>query len=125
MIFSHQKIEKYCNSGQEILLLFIKIIRFLIYNSEYDTLKFIFNTKILEYFLFLFNTNNLNQIVYNKIIKVIDTYLKRFNAELKGSKEYLYIYYKFKDILEFSDKINNLDNLLISSVIKNIGTNYQ
>jgi hypothetical protein len=125
IIFSHQKIEKYCNSGQEILLLFIKIIRFLIYNSEYETLKFIFNTKILEYFLFLFNTNILSQFVYNKIIKVIDIYLKRFNQELKGSKEYLYIYYKFKDILEFSNKINNLDNQLISSVFKNIETNYQ
>ena len=125
IIFSHKKIEKYCNSGEQILLLFIKIIRFLIYNSEYDTLQFIFNTKILEYFLFLFNTNNLDLLVYNKIIKVTDIYLKRFNAELKGSKEYLFIYYKFKDIFQFSDKINHLDNQLISSVIKNIETNYQ
>ena len=125
IIFSHKKIEKYCNSGEEILLLFMKIIRFLIYNSEYETLHFIFNTKILEYFMFLFSTNNLSLLVYNKIIKVIDIYLKRFSVELKGSKEYLYIYYKFKDIFEFSDKINNLDNQLISSVVKNIETNYQ
>jgi hypothetical protein len=79
IIFTEKKIEKYCNSSDEIIILFIKIIFFLLYDSNYETLIFIFKTKILEYFIYLFSNNNLSELVSSKILKVIDNYLKRFN----------------------------------------------
>lgn len=124
-IFAEKKIEKYCNSTDEIKILFIKIIIFLIYDSNYETLIFISKTKILEYFIYLFSNNNLSDLVSSKILKVIDNYLKRFKNEYKENKEYLIVYHKFKELFDFCSKINDLDcKELISSISKNIENNY-
>ena len=125
IIFSEKKIEKYCNSTDEIRILFIKIIIFLIYDSNYETLMFISKTKILEYLIYLFSNNNLSHLVSTKILKVIDNYLKRFKNENKENKEYLIIYHKFKELFDFCNKINDLNSKeLISSISKNIENNY-
>jgi hypothetical protein len=125
VIFAEKKIEKYCNSTDEIRILFLKIIVFLIYDSNYETLMFIYKTKILEYFIYLFSNNNLNEVVSMKILKVIDNYLKRFKNEYKETKEYLIVYHKFKELFDFCNKINDLNcKELIFSISKNIENNY-
>ena len=85
---------------------------------------FIFETKILEYFIYLFSNNNLSELVSSKILKVIDNYLKRFKNENKENKEYLIIYHKFKELFDYCDKINNLNYKDIPSISKNIENNY-
>jgi hypothetical protein len=125
IIFSEKKIEKYCNSTDEIRILFLKIIVFLIYDSNYETLMFIYKTKILECFIYLFTNNNLSDLVSIKILKVIDNYLKRFKNEYKENKEYLIVYHKFKELFDFCNKINDLNwKEVIFSISKNIESNY-
>ena len=124
IIFTEKKIEKYCNSNDEIIILFIKIIFFLLYDSNYETLMFIFKTKILEYFIYLFSNNNLSELVSSKILKVIDNYLKRFKNENKENKEYLIVYHKLKELFDFCDKINKLNFKDIPVISRNIENNY-
>ena len=125
VIFSEKKIEKYCNSTDEIRILFIKIVVFLIYDSNYEVLMFIYKTKILECFIYLFTNNNLSDLVSIKILKVIDKYLKRFKNEYKENKEYLIVYHKFKELFDFCNKINDLNcKEVIFSISKNIESNY-
>ena len=124
IIFTEKKIEKYCNSSDEIIILFIKIIFFLLYDSNYETLIFIFKTKILEYFIYLFSNNNLSELVSSKILKVIDNYLKRFKNENKENKEYLIVYHKLKELFDFCDKINKLNFKDIPAISRNIENNY-
>lgn len=126
IIFKKKNVEKYINSIDGVKMQFIKIIKFMIYNSDIEILKFIYKSEILQYLIYLLTTSNLGNIICIKIIKLIDYYLKTFNEESKETEEYLIIYYKYKELLELSDKINKLNcNQLISSILKNIENNYK
>ena len=125
IIWEDKYIQKYCNILDEFKISYIKIVKYMIYNSDFTILKFIFNTKILDYFLYLITTNNISKIVCRKILKLIDCYLKKFNKENKGTEEYLLIFHKFKDVMQSSDIINDIDNINIITIItENIKNNY-
>ena len=125
LIFNDKNIEKYLNTTDDIKKSYLKIIKFLLYNSNDEILAFIYDKKILQYFMYLFCTSNLNQKIYVKIIKVIDQYLKRFNSKTRESEQFQMIYFKFKDLFQHSNKINNLNKQeLISSIEKNIENKY-
>jgi hypothetical protein len=124
-IWEEKYIQKLCGFKDEIKNLLLKIIKYFILDKDYEKLKFIYDTKILQYFIFLFTTTNISQKICVQIIKVIDIYLKKFNNEFKETKEYLIIYHKFCDLFHSSEKINTLNNLeLITVVAKNIQNNY-
>lgn len=126
IIWKENNIQKFCNLSDELKVLYIKIVKYIIYNADYDMLKFIFNTKILHYFLFLITTNYKSQIVCGKILRVINMYLKKFNKEMKETEEYLLIFHKLKDLIELSDVINKIDNIDIIPIIEeNIKNNYK
>ena len=124
-IWEDKNIQKYCNMNDEIKINYIKICKFLFYHSNYDILKFIYNTKILQYFIFLFSTTDINGIAAEKILKIINSYLSHFSKDKKESEEYLIIFNKFIDLLESCDKINKLNCIdLISDITENIKNNY-
>ena len=124
-IWEEKYIQKYCNILDEFKISYIKIVKYMVYHADFTILKFIFNTKILHYFLFLIATNNKSKIVYRKILKLIDSYLKKFNKENKETEEYLLIFHKLKDIIQSSDIINDMDNINIITIItENIKNNY-
>ena len=124
-IWEEKNIQIFCNMNDELKLHYIKICKFLIYHGNYDILKFIYNTKILHYFIFLFTTTDIDKLVGEKILKVIHSYLSRFSKENKESEEYIIIFNKFVDLMESCSKINNLNCLdLISDITEKIKNNY-
>ena len=124
-IWEEKNIQKFCNMNDEIKIHYIKISEFLIYHSNDDILKFIYNTKILQYLILLFCTTDINKLVAEKTLKIINSYLSHFPKDKKESEEYLIIFNKFIDLLESCDKINNLDCFeLISDITENIKNNY-
>ena len=130
IIWQEKKILKYLSYSHYIKIYFIKIVKYLLYNSDFEIIKFIFNTRILEYFIFLFASGNEENLILNKIIKIIDYYLSIFKKDLKETKEYLIIYHKFKELLESSEIIILIDQKSklyksISKVEKKIESNYE
>ena len=90
----------------------------MVYHGDYDILKFIYNTKILQYFLFLTTNINKNQIIFRKICRLIMSYLRKFNNEQKKNEEFQFIFHKFKEIMELSDIKIDDDNFEIDSFIE-------
>ena len=125
IIWTNEKIQKYFNMNDKIKLIFIKIVKYMVINGA---LIFIYNTKILEYLIYLLSNSNLCEKVSIKILKVVDIYLKKFNNFEKENIEYYIIYNKFKDLFNSSEKIHNnnyINNNIIESIDKNIINNYQ
>ena len=104
-------IQKIFNKNQEIQLLFLKIIKYIINIGNDRSLKFIYNTKVLEYLIYLLSKSNNDENQIMKILKLIDNYLSRFNNSDKEIFEYLIVFNKLKDWLNiFHDIINNDEN---------------
>ncbi len=125
IIWTDEKIQKYFNMNDKIKIIFIKIVKYMIINGA---LIFIYNTKILEYLIYLLSNCNLSEKVSIKILKVVDKYLKKFNNFEKDNIEYYIIYNKFKDLFNSSEKIHNnnfINNDIIECIDKNIINNYQ
>ena len=113
IIWEKEKIQKYFNKNENIQILFIKIIKYMIRSGNNKALKFIYKTKILEYLIFLSANAECNEKIRIKIFKLIDNYLKRFKSEEKESVEYLIILNKFKDLISLlSDAINIKDEII-------------
>ncbi len=124
-IWEENSIQQYCCMSEELLLSYIKLTKYFIFKADYEVLKFIYNTKIIHFMIYLFTTNNLSQLINEKIIKLIDRYLKKFTKDKKESEEYSTIYHKFKDLLNLCDKINNLECQDCVEIIQNnIMNNY-
>ena len=100
IIWKSEKIEKYFNMNDNIKLKFIKIIKYMITNGDYNNLQFIYNTKIIEYVIYLLSSFNLNDKVVNKIIKIVNIYLNKFNDSEKENIEYHSIFNKFQDLIK-------------------------
>ena len=95
------------NKNEDIQLLFIEIIKYIINSGNLNNLKFIFNTKILEYLIYLISNSIKDKKIVIKILELIDNYLSRFRNCDKDNAHYLVIYNKFKDFLFcFHDLIN-------------------
>ena len=124
-IWEEKNIQKFNNISDEIKLSYIKIVKYYIYNSDYQKLKFIFKTQILHYFLYLLTSSNNCDIIIINILKIIDHYLSRFNKELKKTQEYLIIFNKFYDLFQSSDilyKSHSFND--INSIVNHIKNNY-
>ena len=125
IIWTHEKIQKYFNMNDKIKIIFIKIVKYTIINGA---LIFIYNTKVLEYLIYLLSNCNLIEKVSIKILKIVDIYLKKFNNFEKENLEYYIIYNKFKDLFNSLEKIyknNYINNDIIERIDKNIINNYQ
>ena len=99
IIWSEEKIQKYFNMDEQIKLIFIKIIKYMVDHCNYNTLQFIFNTKILEYLIYLLSSFNFSGKVTSKIMKLVVNYLSRFEESEKENIEYCIIFNKFQDLL--------------------------
>jgi len=108
IIWLPDKIQKYLNKNEQITLIFLKIIKQIINNANYNTLKFIYNTKIIEYLIFMLSKGNLNENVKIKMVKVIDNYLKKFQDSERKNTEYYLIFMKFHDLIKLN-VINKID----------------
>ena len=73
------------------------------------SLKFIYNTKVLEYLIYLLSKSNNDEKIIIKILKLIDNYLSRFNNSDKEIFEYLIVFNKIKDWLNIFHDIKNND----------------
>ena len=109
IIWEKEKIQNYLNRGDDIKIKYIKILKYLIFNADLETLKFFYKSKILEYFMFIFNSTDINQIIRIKILKLIDRYLKKFKEKEKQCEEFLLIFHKFYDLFSSSEQINLLE----------------
>lgn len=130
IIWNEKNIQKYLNYDDDIKHEIIKIIKYLLYKKVEERIKFIFNTKILEYLIFIFANGNIGKFICFKILSVIDYYLDLFKIDAKGAQEYLIIYNKFKDLFNSSEKIILLSeegtkNNIISDIQKKIDNNYK
>ena len=117
-IWDEKNIQKFCNLCDSFKMSYIKIVRNMVYHADYNILKFIYNTKILQYFLFLTTTINKSQIIFRKICRLIMNYLRKFNNEQKKNEEFQFIFHKFKEIMELSDIKIDDDNFEIDSFIE-------
>ena len=82
-------------------------------------MKFIYNTKVLEYLIYLLSKSNNDENQIMKILKLIDNYLSRFNNSDKEIFEYLIVFNKLKDWLNiFHDIINNDENEFLQYIYK-------
>ena len=110
IIWNKEMIQKIFNKNENIQLLFIKIIKYIINICGYKSIIFIYNTKVLEYLIYLISNSNQEQKLVIKVLKLIDNYLSRFNNNKKEEFEYLVIYNKFKDCINLFSDIINEDN---------------
>ena len=74
------------------------------------SLKFLYNTKILEYLIYLLSKPSNDKKIIMKILKLVDNYLSRFNNSDKENFEYLIVFNKLKDFLNIFHDINNEEN---------------
>ena len=82
-------------------------------------MKFIYNTKVLEYLIYLLSKSNNDENQIMKILKLIDNYLSRFNNSDKEIFEYLIVFNKIKDWLNiFHDIKNNDENEFLQYIYK-------
>ena len=126
-IWEENNIQKYCNMNDEFIISYIRITTYLTYHADYETLKFIYKTKILQYLIFIFTASNIRDlIIYEKILRLINTYLEQFKDDKKESEEFKMIFHKFIDLIQSSDKINELKCLdIIKNITENIKNKYK
>ena len=107
IIWNEEKIQKYFSKNENIQLLFIKIVKYIINIGNYYSLNFIYKTKVLEYLIYLISNSNTNVKIIRKILKIVDNYLDRFKSNEKANLEYIIIYNKFINWMNlFIDEIN-------------------
>ena len=113
IIWKEEQIQKYLNMNEKIQMLFIKIIKYIINIGNNTSLNFVYETKVLEYLIYLISNSLWDKKILRKILKLIDNYLSRFNEEKKNDIEYAIIFNKFINWLNlFSDSINYEDDIL-------------
>ena len=113
IIWKEEQIQKYLNMNEKIQMLFIKIIKYIINIGNNSSLNFVYETKVLEYLIYLISNSLWDKKILRKILKLIDNYLSRFNEEKKNDIEYAIIFNKFINWLNlFSDSINYEDDIL-------------
>ena len=126
-IWQEKKIIKYLSFDDDISILMIKMVKYLLYKADFEDVQFIFNTNILKYFMDLFVARNIGKAICWKILKIINYYLSIFKSNLKEAKEYLFIYNQYKDIFSSCEKIVLLrgENNIIPDIEKRIEKNYE
>ena len=126
-IWNEKNIIKYLNYGDAIKLYYIKIVKYLLYQSDFEFTKFVYNSRILKFLMDVFIASNLGKFICFKILKLIDFYLKSFKNNGKETNEYLIIYNQFKDLFSNCEKIIVLreENNVISEIEKRIADNYE
>ena len=126
-IWNEKNIIKYLNYRDEIKLYYIKIVQYLLYQSDFEFIRFIYNSRILKFLMDVFVASNLGKFICFKILKLIDYYLKSFKKNAKEINEYLIIYNQFKDLFSNCEKIIVLreENNAISEIEKRIADNYE
>ena len=113
IIWKDEKIQKYFNMNENVQIIFIKIIKYIINMGNNCSLKFIYETKVLEYLIYLMSNSLFDKKMMRKISKLIDNYLSRFNKETKNDIECVIIFNKFINwIYLFSDSINYDDDVI-------------
>ena len=127
IIWQEQRIIKYLSFNDEIVHKMIKIVKYFLYNANFESIQFIFNTNVLKYFMDLFVAGNIGRFISWKILCIIDNYLKLFKSELKGTKEYLLIFNQYKDIFTNCEKVLllRMENNDISDIEERIKNNYE
>ena len=127
IIWQEQRIIKYLSFNDEIVHKMIKIVKYFLYNANFESIQFIFNTNVLKYFMDLFVAGNIGRFISWKILCIIDNYLKLFKSELKETKEYLLIFNQYKDIFTNCEKVLllRMENNDISDIEERIKNNYE
>ena len=115
-VWNQEIIQKIFTKNKNIQLIFIKIIKYIINLGNYNSLKFIYSTKVLEYLIYLLTNVHLDTKLREKILKLVDNYLNRFNIQQKEDLEYLIILNKFKDWINLFSDINNEDDELLQYI---------
>lgn len=125
IIWNQVKIEKYLNFNDEIKSLYIAILKYWLYNADFDMLKFVYDKKVLQYLMYLFTVTDLNEYICVKILKIVDVYLKKFQNN-KNCEEYMVVYKKLEELFQFSEKIYSFhkNKQIIDNIIYNIKNNY-
>ena len=126
-IWNEKNIIKYLNYRDDIKLYYIKIVQYLLYQSDFEFTRFIYNSRILKFLMDVFIAGNLGKFICFKILKLIDYYLQSFKKNAKETNEYLIIYNQFKDLFSNCEKIIVLreENNVISEYEKRIAENYE
>jgi ribosomal protein S24E len=127
IIWQEQRIIKYLSFNDEIVHKMIKIVKYFLYNANFESIQFIFNTNVLKYFMDLFVAGNIGRFISWKILCIFDNYLKLFKSELKETKEYLLIFNQYKDIFTNCEKVLllRMENNDISDIEERIKNNYE
>ena len=127
IIWQEQRIIKYLSFNDEIVHKMIKIVKYFLYNANFESIQFIFNSNVLKYFMDLFVAGNIGRFISWKILCIIDNYLKLFKSELKETKEYLLIFNQYKDIFTNCEKVLllRMENNDISDIEERIKNNYE
>ena len=113
IIWKEEKIQKYFNNNEKVQFLFLKIIKYIINIGKHSSLKFIYETKALEYLIYIISNSNCEKTLMRKILKLVDNYLSRFKEENKKDIEYNIIFNKFINWINlFSEIINVEDEVL-------------
>ena len=73
-------------------------------------MTFIFNTKIIEYLIYLISKSIRGKCVFIKILKLVDNYLSRFDRSDNANVHYIVIFNKFKDFLFYFNDLINEEN---------------
>ena len=126
-IWEENNIQKYCNMNDEFIIFYSRITKYFAFHADFEILKFIYRTKILQYLIFIFTASNIKDIlIYEKILKLINIYLKQFKGDKKESEEFKMIFHKCIDLIQFSDKINKLKCFdIIQIITENIKNKYK
>ena len=126
-IWQEKNIQLYLNYNDEIIIQYIKIIKYLLQKTNQEMIKFIYDSKILEYLMYSFMHLNIGQNCSFKILEIVDQYLCTFKTKLKESDEYLMIYNFLKGLFNCSEKVILLYNVknIIPMIEKRIKENYE
>ena len=125
-IWDQNNLEKIFNMNDDTKIKMIGITKSVVLISGIDNLKFIYNTKILEYMIYLICVNDLSEVICVKMLKVIDKYLIKFKKEERNSEEFLCIFYKLEDLFKSTNKIIkiNYKKNVVEFIINNITNKY-
>ena len=113
IIWKEENIQKYFNKNEKIQILFLKIIKYIINMGNHESLKFIYETKVFEYLIYLMSNSKLSKKIVVKILKLVDNYLSRFKEKEKNDIEYIIIFNKFINWINlFCYENNDEDEIL-------------